>query len=129
MRDYSYQEMLKMQEDAARRVREMKKRAAIAVDEDESLPKENKPPLPDEVKRISMPVELPQEDREEVCEHDTPSETIKEHHSDSPDMGIHGLIKFFSNDKDALLILAVLAVISGEKIDYMTSLALLYLLL
>lgn len=29
MRDYSYQDMLRMQEDAAVRVREMKKRAAI----------------------------------------------------------------------------------------------------
>lgn len=129
MRDYSYQEMLKMQEDAARRVREMKKRAAIVASEEESPPKENKSPLPDEVKRISMPVELPQEDRKVDCEQTTTPEEIKEHHSHAPDMGIHGLIKFFSNDQDALLILAVLAVISQEKTDYMTSLALLYLLL
>lgn len=129
MRDYSYQEMLKMQEDAARRVREMKRRAAIAVDEDESPPKENKAPLPDEVKRISMPVELPQEEGKEGCEQAAPPEIAKEQHSHTPDMGIHGLIKFFSNDQDALLILAVLAVISQEKTDYLTSLALLYLLL
>lgn len=129
MRDYSYQEMLKMQEDAARRVREMKKRAAIAVDEEEAPQKDNKPPLPDEVKRISMPVELPQEEGKEGCEQTSPPERVKEQHSHTPDMGIHGLIKFFSNDQDALLILAVLAVISQEKTDYLTSLALLYLLL
>lgn len=32
MRDYTYQDMLRMQEDAAIRVREMKKRAAIITD-------------------------------------------------------------------------------------------------
>ncbi len=36
MRDYSYQDMLKMQEDAALRVREMKKRATLVMDDDRS---------------------------------------------------------------------------------------------
>ncbi len=33
MKDYSYQDMLKMQEDAAFRVREMKKRATLVADD------------------------------------------------------------------------------------------------
>ena len=33
MKDYTYQDMLKMQEDAAYRVREMKKRATIVADD------------------------------------------------------------------------------------------------
>ncbi len=33
MKDYTYQDMLKMQEDAAFRVREMKKRATIVADD------------------------------------------------------------------------------------------------
>ena len=33
MKDYTYQDMLRMQEDAAERVREMKKRASIITDE------------------------------------------------------------------------------------------------
>ena len=38
MKDYTYQDMLKMQEDAAYRVREMKKRATIVMDENEQIP-------------------------------------------------------------------------------------------
>ncbi len=37
MKDYTYQDMLKMQEDAAYRVREMKKRATLVMDENEQL--------------------------------------------------------------------------------------------
>ena len=37
MKDYTYQDMLRMQEDAAERVREMKKRASIIADEAPSV--------------------------------------------------------------------------------------------
>ena len=47
MRDYSYEDMLRMQQEAAVRVREMKKRAAIISDE-ELPPKKTVIPVPDE---------------------------------------------------------------------------------
>lgn len=114
MQDYTYQDMLKMQEEAARRVREMKKRAALAVEEDRPAPYAA---LPNEVKHISYPVELPPLRDEENRQTEEPSENKG------------GLIKFLTEDKDTMLILAVLAVVSQNDSDYMTSLALLYLLL
>lgn len=113
MRDYTYQDMLRMQEDAANRVREMKKRAAIAVGDAEPEKKQNIA-IPDEVRHISYPVELPQKE-------ESKTEHSKELH--------HGIIDILKNDKDALLILALLVVLSGEENDYLTSLALVYLLL
>ncbi len=113
MRDYTYQDMLKMQEDAANRVREMKKRAAIAVGDEE----ENKTPrntIPDEVRHISYPVELPEPVREEE-QQSTPPHT--------------GIFDFLKNDKDAMLIVALLVVLSGEETDLLTSMALIYLIL
>lgn len=118
MRDYTYQDMLKMQEEAAKRVREMKKRAAIAVeDESESIPSAGsvRKNLPDEVKHISYPVELPERTQD----------VSRPQESKQPS----GLLSFLTQDKDAMLILALLAVIGQEEKDYMTSLALMYILI
>ena len=110
--------MLRMQEEAATRVREMKKRATLAVESENELKKQQKP-LPDEVKHISLPVVL-----------DTQEDNVRESSVDSQ-MQKHsnGLFELLSRDNDALLILALLAVLSVEKNDYLTSGALLYLLL
>lgn len=88
MREYSYQDMLRMQEDAADRVREMKKRATLAMDD-----------------------ECPSAD------------------NDRHDEKKQGLFELLAGDSDALLILALLAVIACESNDYLISLALLYILL
>ena len=122
MRDYTYQDMLKMQEEAAKRVREMKKRAAIAVEEE--TPPAPAPAmkmnLPDEVKRFSYPVELPEETPEEK------EQTTLRTGENTPH---EGLLSIITHDKDAMLVLSLLAVLKQEETDYMTSLALLYLLL
>lgn len=118
MRDYTYQDMLRMQEEAANRVREMKKRATIAV-ESENEQKPQKRPLPDAVKHISLPVVI---DTPDNAVQDTANGSAEEKHSD-------GLLDLISRDNDALLILSLLAVLSAEKNDYLTSGALLYLLL
>lgn len=117
MRDYTYQDMLKMQEDAAKRVREMKKRAAIAVEED-VVPSPIKRNLPDEVKRISYPVELPEPDMTD----DAIEPVIEKNEG-------RGILKMLTEDKDAMLILALILIVSQDSSDYMTSLSLLYLLL
>lgn len=115
MKDYTYQDMLKMQEEAAVRVREMKKRAAIAVETDErSAPEPPKQVLPDEVKHISYPVELP----EKMTEHPSVPEEKKS-----------GLLDIIKTDSDSMLILFILMLLSQEETDYLTSMALLYLLL
>lgn len=125
MKDYTYQDMLKMQEEAAQRVREMKKRASIAVENDKNdeirINSENSRRLPDEVRRISYPVELSAE-KEETPPKDKPA--------DGKDTGRSGggLMKLLLADKDAALIFTLLAVVSQNG-DNLISFALLYLLL
>lgn len=86
MKDYTYQDMLRMQEDAANRVREMKKRASVITGED----------IPEKTQ--------------------------------TPDSN-GGLVKLLLSDTEALLLTAVLALLSGEGGDSFTQLALLYILL
>lgn len=116
MRDYTYQDMLRMQEDAANRVREMKKRAALAMDEEpKTLAKQV--PIPDEVRHISYPVEI-----------DSPVIEKSEEDEEKNEMQ-HGIIDFITQDKDVLLVLSLIALLSAENNDYITSCALMYLLL
>ena len=116
MRDYTYQDMLRMQEDAANRVREMKKRATLAMDE-ELKPPAKQVPIPDEVRHISYPVEI------DTPIHEKAEESEENHEVQS------GIIDFITQDKDVLLVLSLVALLSAENNDYMTSCALLYLLL
>ncbi len=115
MKDYSYQDMLKMQEDAAVRVREMKRRAAIAVEAEQSAAEEHeKNAIPDEVRHISYPVELPEQIREKKGE---------------PEAKKSGILDIIKSDSDSVLVLFILLLLSQEETDYLTSLALLYLLI
>lgn len=117
MRDYSYNDMLRMQQEAAERVREMKKRAAIVVD-DETPQKKDIKPIPDKVRHISYPVEI--SNNEDDCNDETDG---------IPSDGHKGLISLLSEDKDALLVLSLAFILSQEKEDLVTTLALFYLLL
>ena len=62
MADYTYSDMLRMQEEAAERVRQMKKRATIVM-EDETENRKNIP-LPDDIRHYSMPVEFEKQESE-----------------------------------------------------------------
>lgn len=117
-----------MQEDAARRVREMKKRAALAVSDDPPPrdASENSKKLPDEVKHISYPVELPAPARQDST---SDTETRIENAQGNEREPIHSLLNLLKEDSDAVLILSLLAIIGQDDHDYITSLALLYLLL
>lgn len=115
MKDYTYQDMLKMQEEAAVRVREMKKRAAIAVeDEENKVAESSKQLFPDEVKHISYPVDLSEKN-------DNNRNNDNEKNS--------GLLEVIKSDSDSMLILFIILLLSQDETDYLTSLALLYLLL
>lgn len=105
-----------MQEDAAVRVREMKRRAAIAVEEDnDKTEPEKKNVIPDEVKHISYPVEI----EERRIEHE--NEECEDNQTVISDKA--------KSDGDSMLILLILILISRDEADPLTSLALLYLLL
>ena len=114
MADYTYNDMLRMQEEAAERVRQMKKRATIVM-EDETENRKNIP-LPDDVRHYSMPVEFEKTKSESAHQ---PVQTTEQ----------HGFIRKITEDKDALIILAVLSVLSKEKTDYLILLALIYILM
>lgn len=117
MKDYTYQDMLKMQEEAAVRVREMKKRAAVAVEsEDNNSPQEPKQLFPDEVKHISYPVDLSEK-----------NDDSRNNYNDNEKKS--GLLDVIKSDNDSILILFIILLLSQEDTDYLTSLALLYLLL
>lgn len=126
--EYTYQDMLKMQEDAAKRVREMKKRAALAVSDEppQRGSDDSSKRLPDEVKHISYPVELSSSSHNEPENGMSAQQEQAEISSREP---IHGLLSLLTKDPDAMLILSLLAVIGQDEQDYITSLALLYLLL
>ncbi len=114
MADYTYNDMLRMQKEAAERVRQMKKRATI-ITEDETESKRNVP-LPDDVRHYSMPVEFEKKESEAVS---SPVQTTRKRSS----------IGKITDDRDALIILAVLSVLSKEKTDYLIILALIYILM
>ncbi len=118
MRDYTYQDMLRMQEEAANRVREMKKRAVITDDEDYQKPRP-KNPVPDEVRHISFPVEI--ESVTQVTE--LPDTVIKENrHKPSP-------LAMLLRDKDSFLILALIVALYDTGADFVTLAMLVYLLM
>ncbi|MCD7775540.1 MAG: hypothetical protein LUH40_08160 [Clostridiales bacterium] len=126
MADYTYEDMIKMQKEAADRVREMKKRAAAAAEEDiENERKEQIPPLPDKVKRISYPVELPEEKnyREEPLKAEENGVEKTE-----PSVKNKSVAANITEDKDAPLIITLASLLYRDSGDYPTALALLYLL-
>lgn len=124
--DYSYQEMLKMQEEAARRVQDMKSRAKKFVTDDNEQTDTVKTVehtgvygVPDKVKVISMPVEplssgIHRELRD-MNKQNPPSEAA----DDEKDSFINS---------DSALILSLCMLLQAEKADEGLIMALMYLL-
>ena len=75
MADYTYNDMLRMQEEAAERVRAMKKRAALAMDD--AVETRRNIPLPDDVRHYSLPVEY--ENKQSEKPHPSAVKTEKHH--------------------------------------------------
>ena len=116
MADYTYQDMLRMQEEAAERVREMKKRATLVMDDEK--PVRQTKPLPDEVRHISYPVDLSELRRESDREV-----------TEIPKQKKTGFLDSLAGDKESLMILAIIFILSREKEDHITTFLLMYLLL
>ena len=127
MRDYTYQEMMKMQEEAVKRVREMKKRSAFAAEDAESTLNSGKYEEDrriftnsDGVKRISYPVEY------DKRHGDFPSD---ENRQEIETPVCKGLADYIRDDPDALLIISVIILLSEENADPSLLSALAYILL
>ena len=124
MRDYTYQEMMKMQEEAVKRVREMKKRSAFAAEDAENTLNSGRYEEDrriftnsDGVKRISYPVEY------DKRHGDFPSDENRQEIETPVCKGLADYIR------DELLIMSVIVLLSEEKTDPSLLSALAYILL
>ncbi len=156
MADYSYNEIMKMQNDAIRRVNEMQKKAKIVISKEDVVEDtftENddfggiSEKKADAVKRIKMPNDYLNElkgfaSTSSYFEDSVKKEKIKNQEinlskkesnnlnrvSNSFEDKIKSLFGDFSLDSDKALILSLVMLLSEEKADEMLILALLYLL-
>ena len=150
MAEYSYNEIMKMQNDAIKRVNEMQKRAQTVVDEineEKKAPKETpiKQNNQADVNRIKMPNDYLDElkkfastssyfEEDEANENTTKNyekaEKIKENPKHPPPQkdNLKNLLNDLNIDSDKALILSLILLLTEEKADEMLILALLYIL-
>lgn len=129
MRDYTYSELMAMQEEATRRVHEMQQRARLTTERAqreikapvsiEPAPKQIYPkpelsPEPAKPKQIKLPVKT----AEDNCDNKQSKSLCK------PECPIKNI--FGGDNKDKSLILALLLLLGGD--DELTMLALLYIM-
>ncbi|MBR2875872.1 MAG: hypothetical protein IKC01_01925 [Clostridia bacterium] len=152
MADYSYNEIMKMQNDAIKRVNEMQKRAKSVVneltEEEKPLQKTASPKKEDAVKRIKMPNDYLDElksfaatssyfeqnnKKDDVQPHHHPEQNTNhtkntaENTVNSNDL-FKNLLGGMELDSDKTLILSLILLLTEEKADEMLILSLLYML-
>lgn len=117
MSDYSYDEIMRMQNDAVRRVEEMQKRVreASGADSTETL---NTPEAP---RRIKMPNGL-------LTDINTTEENKTNINGNKRTNGIESVLQYLKNDTDVSLILSLIMLLSEENADETLLLSLLYIL-
>ncbi len=123
MADYTYSELMKMQNDAIRRAEEMQKRARLSAGFEEEAAKENKTSAPQEPKHIPMPKGyLEKQQNEDDAEEKAPPKnenTFKDFNSSMADLNM---------DSDKALLLSLIMLLSEEKADELLIMALIYML-
>ena len=141
MADYTYNEMMKMQNDAIRRVEEMQKRARKTAGLDENNKKEAEPSPEisrDEPRRVSMPKDY-LENLKTFAANSSHNEesTAKEHNSEPPkpktkqpqiSLNKDFSLGDFNMDDDKALLLALILLLSEEGADELLIMALIYML-
>ena len=123
MSDYSYSELMKMQNDAIRRVEEMQKRARQSAglsQPDKASPVEIKK---EEPRRVPMPDDY-LDGLKAMAKGNPPERTENKRASSETD----GFFKDFSFDSDTALILSLVLLLAQEKGDETLIMALLYML-
>ena len=147
MADYSYNEIMKMQNDAIRRVNEMQQKAKSVVREvNEKSVTEKKPQTDhnaDTLKRVKMPNDYlkelknfasssyfeGEEAKSEINEEKTESfENTNNLKLKKEDNIIKNIFGDFDLDSDKALILSLILLLTEEKADEMLILSLLYIL-
>lgn len=152
MADYSYNEIIKMQNDAIKRVNEMQKKAKKIVATEQEVPsiKNGNPETntrdTNNIKRIKMPTDYLDELKSFASTssyfNDTPNNNTIENEApqitqnaqkintnkNSFDSTIKSLLGDFNLDSDKALILSLILLLAEEKADEMLILSLLYIL-
>lgn len=138
--DYSSDDILKMQQDAAKRVREMQARSRFTVD--------HMPPLvtkepPAKAAKPDIPVPKTKENQKETAENTNQrAENRGNHLNHSPIPGVSqllggfplsgnklGLLEMLHTDSDGILLMAILFVLYTEKADELLMLAIIYIMM
>jgi len=148
MAEYSYNEIMKMQNDAIRRVNEMQQKAKSVVrDVNEKATEENAPPVEyntsNNLKRVKMPNDYLKElknfassshfessEAKFVNEEIKPpvSEKVIKHQPKNENDFLRNIFGDFDLDSDKALILSLILLLTEEKADEMLILSLLYIL-
>ncbi len=150
MAEYSYNEIMKMQNDAIKRVNEMQKRAKSVVNEMNEGKEPYKEPQkkqssPQNVNRVKMPNdyldelksfastsshfeedEAEQSTRKAYKEADNTKDVPKQHFTQNDN--VKNILNDLNSDSDKALILSLILLLTEEKVDEMLILALLYIL-
>ncbi len=137
--DYSSDDILKMQQDAARRVKEMQARSRFTVD--------HMPPLvtketPVKAARFDTPAQKTTDHQKMIAENTMPKNEEKRHISRPLNSGASqllggfpfsgnklGLMEMLHTDSDGILLMAILFVLYTEKADELLMLAILYIMM
>ena len=121
MPDYTYNEIMKMQNDAIRRAEEMQKRARQSAGLAEKNEKTEPPSAPQEPKHIPMPKGYLGQRQSEVEKEDkqTTQKPIKDFNSAMTDINM---------DSDKALLLSLIMLLSEENADELLIMALIYML-
>ncbi len=148
MAEYSYNEIMKMQNDALRRVNEMQQKARNVVEgiNTSSMPKEEPQRTATSPERIKMPNDYLEElksfastssyfekekgsDAPPTAEEITQKEYLKKvNRTNTQNDTLKGLLGDLSMDSDKTLLLSLILLLTEEKADEMLILALLYIL-
>lgn len=134
MADYTYNEMMRMQNDAIKRVEEMQKRArqTVGIGEKEESPADTRGEITrQEPRRVSMPKDYLENLKSYAANSshrdDVTPETVKEKppKRDSSAESAFGDLKL---DEDKALLLALIMLLSEEGADELLIMALIYML-
>lgn len=137
MAEYTYSEIMKMQNDAIKRVEEMQKKArkTVGLDEEQPAP-ENKEPVPvQEPKRVPMPNDYLEKLKDfarstaDTRNEEEKQEEKKEAKKEKPffDNGKNSFLNLRLDD-DKTLLLALIMLLSEEGADELLIMALIYML-
>ncbi|MBO5065804.1 MAG: hypothetical protein J6D06_06795 [Clostridia bacterium] len=135
MSDYTYSEIMKMQNDAIKRVEDMQKKARKTAGLEKEMGEKNQNGVPvQKPERVPMPndyleklknyaINSSHTEKEENRENHT-----VERHFPSQGTGSSGFLSDFNMDEDKALLLSLIMLLSEEKGDELLIMALIYML-